>query len=194
MPKNYKQDRSCYNEKQQQMKQTENQQPMMQQPAMQQPIMQQPMMQHGMYPGICQMNMYEYMCDMNERDLEHIKKMHSDLNKKIQRHIECECDRMDYEGSPIYDEYLDNNIIEQIVDRVYERIVNEMPEILEEEDMDRQRIPRSRLVRSLAGALLLTEIYGRRQKYRRRYPYYGTPYYGNYYYQTPYYGYPYSYY
>lgn len=211
MPQNFEQDRHQQPNAQQPM----NQQPMNQQPMMQQPMMQQPgmkdtmMPQQGMYPGMYQPGMYQpgmyqpgmqqtmpsyYVDEMDDRDIEYIKRIHPELNQRIMKHIEDECNRMDYDGSPMYDEYLDQEFIEQVVDRVYERIINEMPELLDESDMDRQRIPRYRLIRSLTGALLLSELFRRRQRYRRRYPYdffygYGYPYY-----QYPYYQYPYPYY
>lgn len=213
MPQNYEQDRVNYTGNQQPMNQQPmNQQPMMQQPMMQQPMMQQPMMQQpgmqdtmmqqpGMYPGMYQPGMYQpgmqqpmipnYIEDIDDRDRDYLKRMHPELNQRIQKHIDDECNRMDYDGSPMYDEYPDQETIEQMLDRIYERTVDEMPEVLEETDMERQRIPRYRLVRSLAGALLLSELFGRRQRFRRRYPYnygYGYPYYQ---YQYPYYSYPY---
>ena len=84
-------------------------------------------------------------------------------------------------GSPMYNEYPDQEMIEQMIDRVYERVIEEMPELLDEGDMDRQRIPRYRLVRSLAGALLLTELFGRRRNFAGELllwiPYYQYPYY-----------------
>ena len=95
------------------------------------------------------------MDDLDERDMEYMKRMYPELNQRIQKHIEYECDRMDYNGSPMYNEYPDQEMIEQMIDRVYERVIEEMPELLDEGDMDRQRIPRYRLVRSLAGALYL---------------------------------------
>lgn len=219
MPQSFNQDRVNHNGNQQpmmqenmmqqpMMQQPTMQQPMMQQPMMQQPMMQQPMMQQpmmqqpGMYPGMGQPSMQQpfipsymdEMDEMDERDMEYLKKMYPELNQKIQKHIDSECNRMDYDGSPMYDEYPDQESIEQMIDRVYERTVDEMPEVLEETDMERQRIPRYRLVRSLVGALLLSELFGRRQRYRRRYPYYQNSYYQYPYYQYPYYQYPYPYY
>ncbi|NLM48804.1 MAG: hypothetical protein GX198_08360 [Epulopiscium sp.] len=161
---------------------------------------QQPMMNNKPYPS----NMYPmgvypngmmYYDDIDERDMEYMKRMYPELNQRIQKHIEYECDKMDYDGSPIYNEYPDQEIIEQMIDRVYERIIQEMPDLLDEGEMERQRIPRYRLVRSLAGALLLTELFGRRRRYRRRIPFYGYPSYQYPYYQYPYqYSYPYPYY
>ena len=213
MSQNFEQNRA-YNQGNQQPGQQPVSQPQMnQQPMMQQPAMQDTMMpQSGMYPGMYQPGRYQpgmyqpgmqqtmpsyYIDDMDDRDREYLKKLHPELNQRILKYIEEECSKMDYDGSPMYDEYPDHETIEQMIDRIYERIVNEMPEVLEEPDMDRQRIPRYRLIRSLTGALLLSELFGRRQRYRRRYPYdyfYGYPSYQYPYYGYPYYQYPYPYY
>jgi len=215
MSQEFEQDRvNCKEQKavqQPMMQQPMMQQPMMQQPMMQQPMMQQPMMQQPMmqqpgmqcpstHQGACP-NMHQGiqqpmmqcnmsgMDDLDERDMVYMKKMYPELCQRIQGYVEGECDRMDYSGSPMYEDYPDQESVEQMVDRVYERIKSEMPEVLSEGDMDRQGVPRNRLVRSLAGALLLTELFGRRRGYRRRYPfYYGTGY------GYPYYQYPYPYY
>lgn len=191
MSKDYEEDNVNYKG----MEESFRQQPMMNQQPFQQPTMYQP----GMYqPGMYQPEM-NYMDDIDEKEMEYMKKMYPDFCQRIQRHVEYECDRMDYDGSPMYGEYPDQETIEQMIDKVYERTAEEMPELLEETDMDRQRIPRFRLVRSLAGALLLSELFGRRRLYRRRSPYFGspfyqTPYYQYPYYQKPYYQYPYQYY
>ena len=39
-----------------------------------------------------------------ERDMERMKQMYPDKAKKVQRYVEDECDKMEYEGSMMFDE------------------------------------------------------------------------------------------
>ena len=43
----------------------------------------------------------------NRRDYEYMKAAYPDTAKRLLPHIEEECDRMEYEGSMMYDEYPD---------------------------------------------------------------------------------------
>ncbi len=129
--------------------------------------------------------------DVMVKEMDTMVKMYPDVCKKMQVYVISECDRMDYEASPIYAEVMDKAVVDQMVDRMYGRATKEMPELLgveKREDAERQYIPRAALVRGLLGSLILTELFGRRRPiYRRRigynpYTYYGYPYggYGGY--------------
>ena len=39
-----------------------------------------------------------------ERDMERMKQMYPDKAKKVQRYVEDECDKMEYDGSMMFDE------------------------------------------------------------------------------------------
>ena len=113
---------------------------------------------------------------MDEQDMEYMQELYSDTCKQIQPYIESECDRMDYDNSPIYEEYVDQELIEQMVDRIYSEMegidvfVEEIENTEEIENMVRQYGNRRDLLRALIGALLLNEIFGRRRpRYRRRF-------------------------
>lgn len=69
---------------------------------------------------------FEYDDERRERrDMEYMRSMYPDLVKRILPFVEDECDRMEYEGSMIYDEYPDMLGIRLMSDRICDRI-NEM--------------------------------------------------------------------
>jgi len=54
------------------------------------------------------------------RDLEKLKGMYPKEVRSIQEMVEDECDKMEYEGSLMFDEYPDRVMISQIVKRIYD--------------------------------------------------------------------------
>ena len=56
-----------------------------------------------------------------ERDMERMKHLYPREVQGIQEHVEEECDKMEYEGSMMFDEYPDKLMLKQIVDRIYQR-------------------------------------------------------------------------
>ena len=56
------------------------------------------------------------------RDQDYLKQLYPSVCQRIQREIEAECDRLDYNGSSIYDEYPDRATMELIIDRIYDRL------------------------------------------------------------------------
>ncbi len=54
------------------------------------------------------------------RDLEKLKGMYPKEVRSIQEMVEDECDKMEYEGSLMFDEYPDKVMISQIVKRIYD--------------------------------------------------------------------------
>lgn len=119
---------------------------------------------------------FEYDDERKEqRDMEYMRSMYPALVKRILPFVEDECDRMEYEGSMIYDEYPDMLGIRMMANRIYDR-VNEMG-IFDEEDMPmdemetQQRNNRDRdrnRGRNIVEILLLHELMRRRNEQRRR--------------------------
>ena len=60
---------------------------------------------------------------IDRRDFEYMKSMYPDLAKKILPHVEAECDRMEYEGSMIYDEYPDQLQLRMMCSRIYNQVM-----------------------------------------------------------------------
>lgn len=61
----------------------------------------------------------------DERDYEYLKSMYPDLAKRILPYVEEECDRMDYDGSMIFDEYPDKLQLRLMCRRIQERMQGE---------------------------------------------------------------------
>ena len=56
-----------------------------------------------------------------ERDMEQLKRLYPQEVRTIQELVEEECDKMEYEGSMMFDEYPDRLMMRQICDRVYQK-------------------------------------------------------------------------
>ena len=66
---------------------------------------------------------FQYDDDKVERlDLDYMKSMYPMTAKKILPYVEDECDRMEYTGSVIYDEYPDQLQIRLMCRRVYDKV------------------------------------------------------------------------
>ncbi len=90
---------------------------------------------------------------MEKRDFEYMKSMYPVTAKKIMPYVEAECDRMEYEGSMIYDEYPDQLQIHLMCGRIYDK-VKDM-----EESQER--------LRELVQVMLFYELHQRRCHHRR---------------------------
>ena len=58
----------------------------------------------------------------DRRDVEYMKSMYPMSAKKILPYVEEECDRMEYEGSMIYDEYPDRLLLYLMAGRIYDSL------------------------------------------------------------------------
>lgn len=108
----------------------------------------------------------QLMYDEDERDEEYFRDMHPDSCKRISPYIDKELDRMEGEESPLYDEYIDSKMLEKMGDKVYDRVISDMPDMAEEVE-DRQ-FGRRRILRDLVGVLLFSNLLRRRRRRRRR--------------------------
>lgn len=57
-----------------------------------------------------------------ERDMQKLKDLYPKEVKSIQALVEDECDKMEYEGSLMFDEYPDKLMLRQIVNRIYDGV------------------------------------------------------------------------
>lgn len=120
---------------------------------------------HVVYP-------YADMLDkeaVQDHDMQRIKSYYPKTASKIQACVEDTCDRMDYEGSLIYDEYPDRLMISQICDSICNQVREQDAEI--EEELQSQAIS-CRALRELTEILFLNEIFHRRCRRRRCRRYY----------------------
>lgn len=85
------------------------------------------------------------------RDIEYLKSMYPMAAKQILPFVEDECDRMEYAGSMIYDEYPDKLQLQLMLRR-----------IVKAADLSGDLV-------KLAEVLLYQELYERRSQHRREY-------------------------
>lgn len=118
-----------------------------------------------------------YLTEMEyERDMERMKELYPREVKRMLEMVEEECDKMEYEGSLMFDEYPDRFMLEQITDRIAERMrqTDENMEGSPRRDdpsairptVGQTMAPRDDL-RNLIGVLLNHEMYRRRCRHRR---------------------------
>lgn len=78
------------------------------------------------YPQNIYMTELEY-----DRDMERMKELYPEEAKQIQGLVEEECDKLEYEGSMMFDEYPDRVMLKVICDRIYQKALQ--PRIQETE-------------------------------------------------------------
>ena len=68
-----------------------------------------------------------------EDDYQYITRMYSALARQILDLIEDICDQMEYEGSRMFDEYMDRTMLLTMVDKIYDKIRSSREARLSEE-------------------------------------------------------------
>lgn len=107
-----------------------------------------------------------------ERDLRRMQTMYPDAAKRMLSYVEEECDKMEYEGSPMFDEYPDRTTVYRIGERILGQVIGRLPKepgqereealAMQYRDADGAgRDPAGDLVR----VLLLQEMYHRRRRH-----------------------------
>ena len=116
-----------------------------------------------------------------EKDLQVMKSFYSRRAARIQEKADRECDRMEYDGSMMFDEYPDKVMFERIKNRIYDKVQEKYP-VEEEDDRDQAMVmqqevyrrypPRKNWLGDIIEVLLYQEMYRRRCRRRsccRRY-------------------------
>lgn len=113
---------------------------------------------------------YEY--DNYDMDIVNIKRLYPSTVRSLEPYINEECDRLDYEGSFMFDENPDKVSVERIVDRIYERTNphDDEPELEASYMTGRRRRQDNR--RDIITIILLNEFLNRRRRRRNRRRYY----------------------
>lgn len=60
--------------------------------------------------------------DEDKRDVDYIRRLYPKTITKIQNLVEEECDKMEYDGSVMYDEYPDKLMLKKVCNNVYDNI------------------------------------------------------------------------
>lgn len=110
-----------------------------------------------------------------ERDLRMLQSMYPQAAKLLLPYVQEACDKMEYEGSLMYDEYPDQTMVRRIQEAIYEETADQFPPQPQPEPDDmlmmqipgnRQNPPGQNWVRDLIQVLLLQEMHHRRCRYR----------------------------
>ncbi len=106
----------------------------------------------------------------NENEVEFIRQLYSEIAKQIQPFVEQVLDEYEYNGSPIYDEFLDKESMAQIVDKVADLVFANVAEASQiGAESYRQPWTMYRMFRTVVELLVLSEIYWRRRPVNRRF-------------------------
>ena len=126
-----------------------------------------------------------------EKDCGYFRQLHPNTAQRIMGEIDDECDKLEYDGSAMFDEYPDRVRLGRIVDRIYEKLKDEIEEPIvysesikpdsgneEIETLQYQRDGRrgnrrppvrsNNWLRDLIEILLYQELQNRRRRYRSR--------------------------
>ncbi|MBQ9278741.1 MAG: hypothetical protein IJ224_08940 [Lachnospiraceae bacterium] len=99
-------------------------------------------------PEICLKEEEEF-----ERDRNYLTQMYPAKARLIMVLVEDACDRLEYEGSPMFAEYPDRETLRGIADRIYDKV-----KCKDDDDG----------LRHLIEVMLCNEFYARRCRYKRR--------------------------
>lgn len=109
----------------------------------------------------------------DEIDMDKIKEMFPKIARKIQPLVEEECDKMEYDGSLMFDEYPDKLMVEKIITRIYRMLPEEIPVQQESEnEIFATNCPgcnrnSGSALQDLISVMLFQEMHRRRCRYRR---------------------------
>ena len=111
----------------------------------------------------------------NERDMQRLKEMYPEVARDILKFVEEECDKMEYEGSMMFDEQPDRVMLSRLRDGIYDK-VKDNHELTETDDKDevfvmnqetrRRYPPNKNWLNDLIEVLLFQEMYRRRCRHR----------------------------
>ena len=106
-----------------------------------------------------------------EEDFTRIKQFYPAYASQIRPLVEKNCDMMEYEGSRMYDEVPDRDMMRKLCDQIYDELDYQLPEPeVEQEDTDvfamsyyrNSNMQSQRLMKELIMVMLYSEMYARR--------------------------------
>lgn len=112
-----------------------------------------------------------------EKDLQVMRSFYSRRAAKIQEKVDRECDRMEYDGSMMFDEYPDKFMMEHLCRKIEQEVLKEEEGntsvlIIEETCQGEQGSCGNRReeegLRDLIGVILFNEMFRRRSRHRRQ--------------------------
>lgn len=97
---------------------------------------------------------------MERRDIEYMKSLYPEKARELLPYIEEECDRMEYAGSMVYDEYPDKLLLHLLCRRVYDKVIRG-------KHKEREEQPDKDAMYDLLQVLTYQELLKRRRDYRK---------------------------
>lgn len=98
---------------------------------------------------------------MSKRDREYVQSIYPEMAKMLLPYIEKECDRLEYDGSLIYDEYPDKLLLRLMCSRVYKIAEREFEKMqMRFEEIEKQ------WVKEMTEVLAYHELCKRREEWR----------------------------
>lgn len=105
-----------------------------------------------------------------------ISQMYPDVARSIMEYVEDECDKMEYEGSIMFDEMPDRVMFLRLCDGIYNKLKDNFENVEEIEDKDelfamnkqtrRRYPPRQNWLGDMIQVIMLQEMYRRRCRHR----------------------------
>ncbi|WP_302626061.1 hypothetical protein [uncultured Eubacterium sp.] len=102
----------------------------------------------------------------DDRDMDYVKEMYPLTFSRLQELVENECNRQEFAGSMMYDEYPDKLGILRMVGSIFDILKEEEAECVGEECT---KYPDDNWLKDIITVLLLNEMYRRRQRRKRYY-------------------------
>ncbi len=104
-----------------------------------------------------------------EEELEYVKMILSEISRKLYPFVLDVLREYEYEGSPIYDEYLDKEALAQIVDKVIDKAKNEIAEVNDITNMEARpnKWTVYQMLRAIIEMLIVTFIKLRKRRIRK---------------------------
>lgn len=112
-----------------------------------------------------------------EKDLQVMKSFYSRRAAKIQEKVDRECDRMEYDGSMMFDEYPDKFMMEHLCRKIEQEVLKEeegdtsafiIEEMCQAGTGECRKRREEEGLRDLIGVILFNEMFRRRSRHRRR--------------------------
>ncbi len=97
---------------------------------------------------------------MELRDIEYMKSLYPQKARELLPYIEEECDRMEYAGSMVYDEYPDKLLLHLLCRRVYDKVIRDQ-HMEKEEEINKDALY------DLLQVMMYQELLKRRRDYRK---------------------------
>lgn len=97
---------------------------------------------------------------MELRDIEYMKSLYPQKARELLPYIEEECDRMEYAGSMVYDEYPDKLLLHLLCRRVYDKVIRDQ-HMENEEEINKDALY------DLLQVMMYQELLKRRRDYRK---------------------------